>query len=108
MALTQALLFHSKTASKVNTVLFDLANLMYTPGKKEPSMRRKDSEITEKAEMIRILESTNIGRLATIDKEGYPYITPVNFIFYDGCVYFHCALEGEKLNNIGRCPKVCF
>jgi len=71
-------------------------------------MRRKHCEITEPKEMIRILGSTNIGRLATVDAEGYPYITPVNFVFQDGCVYFHCAPEGEKLDNLIRAPRVCF
>ena len=71
-------------------------------------MRRKHCEITDPKEMIRILASTNIGRLATVDAEGYPYITPVNFVFHDGCVYFHCAPEGEKLDNLIRDPRVCF
>lgn len=71
-------------------------------------MRRKHCEITEPAEMARILASTNIGRLATIDSEGYPYITPVNFVFHEGSVYFHCASEGEKLANLKRNPQVCF
>jgi nitroimidazol reductase NimA-like FMN-containing flavoprotein (pyridoxamine 5'-phosphate oxidase superfamily) len=71
-------------------------------------MRRKHCEITDPKEMIRILASTNIGRLATIDAEGYPYITPVNFVFHEGSVYFHCAPEGEKLANLLRDPRVCF
>lgn len=52
--------------------------------------------------------STNIGRLATVGAEGYPYITPVNFVFHNGCVYFHCAPDGEKLDNLIRNPRVCF
>ena len=71
-------------------------------------MRRQHCEITDPKEMARILASTNIGRLATVDTEGYPYITPVNFVFYEGCVYFHCASEGEKLANLIRDPRVCF
>ncbi len=58
--------------------------------------------------MSRILASTNIGRMATVDAEGYPYITPVNFVFHEGCVYFHCAPKGEKLDNLTRDPRVCF
>ena len=54
-------------------------------------MRRKHCEVKDPKEMIRVLASTNIGRLATIDSEGYPYITPVNFVFHEGCVYFHGA-----------------
>jgi hypothetical protein len=58
--------------------------------------------------MNRILASTNIGRMATVDAEGYPYITPLNFVFREGCVYFHCAPKGEKLDNLTRNPRVCF
>jgi nitroimidazol reductase NimA-like FMN-containing flavoprotein (pyridoxamine 5'-phosphate oxidase superfamily) len=71
-------------------------------------MRRKHCEITDPKEISRILASTNIGRMATVDREGYPYITPLNFVFHEGCVYFHCAPEGEKLDNLTRDPRVCF
>jgi hypothetical protein len=71
-------------------------------------MRRGQCEITDPLEMKRILESTTIGRMATIDDQGYPYITPVNFVFHDGKVYFHCAPKGEKLDNLARDPRVCF
>jgi len=81
------------------------------PGKNhscKETMRREACEIKDSKEMVRILASTNIGRLATVDVDGYPYITPVNFVFHEGCVYFHCAPEGEKLDNLARSPRVCF
>ena len=71
-------------------------------------MRRSRSEVMDPFEIERILGSTNIGRLATLGEDGYPYITPVNFVFHQGCVYFHCAPRGEKLDNIRRVPRVCF
>jgi len=71
-------------------------------------MRRKYAEITDHDEITRILTETNIGRMATIGEQGYPYITPLNFVFLEGCVYFHCANSGEKLDNIQRDSKVCF
>jgi nitroimidazol reductase NimA-like FMN-containing flavoprotein (pyridoxamine 5'-phosphate oxidase superfamily) len=71
-------------------------------------MRRNQSEVKEPREIERILSSTHIGRLATTGADGYPYVTPVNFVWHDGKVYFHCALEGEKLDNIARDPRVCF
>ena len=71
-------------------------------------MRRKHCEVLDPVEIGRILGAVNIGRMATVDAQGYPYITPVNFIFLDGCVYFHCAPEGEKLDNIARNPRVGF
>jgi len=71
-------------------------------------MRRKHSEITDPMEIQRILTLTNIGRLATNGPDGYPYITPVNFISLQECIYFHCAPKGEKLDNLKRDPRVCF
>lgn len=71
-------------------------------------MRRKTCEIKDQAEIQRILSTANIGRMATIGADDYPYITPVNFVFFDGNIYFHCASEGEKLDNIARSPSVCF
>ena len=71
-------------------------------------MRRKHSEITDPEKIKKTLSSVNIGRLATNGADGYPYITPVNFVFYQGNIYFHCAPEGEKLDNIDRNSQVCF
>ena len=71
-------------------------------------MRRKHSEITDPKEIQRILTLTNIGRLATNGPDGYPYITPVNFISLRESIYFHCAPKGEKLDNLKRDPRVCF
>jgi len=71
-------------------------------------MRRKHSEVTEPEEIQRILSLTNIGRLATNGQDGYPYITPVNFVSLDGNIYFHCAPKGEKLDNLLRDARVCF
>ncbi|MBF0531194.1 MAG: pyridoxamine 5'-phosphate oxidase family protein, partial [Deltaproteobacteria bacterium] len=71
-------------------------------------MRRKHSEIADTMEIERILCSATIGRLATNGSDGYPYITPVNFLSYQGNVYFHSAPAGEKLDNLTRDPRVCF
>lgn len=71
-------------------------------------MRRKHSEVTDQTEVFRILSSTNIGRMATIGLDGFPYITPVNYVSLDGNIYFHCAPKGEKLDNLNRNPRVCF
>lgn len=71
-------------------------------------MRRSHCEVTDPLAIQKILEAAHIGRLGTLDANGYPYITPVNFVFFEKCIYFHCAPKGEKLNNIVRHPRVCF
>jgi len=71
-------------------------------------MLKPQLEVTDREEMKRILASSNIGRLATGGADGYPYITPVNFVFFKEFVYFHSSPKGEKMDNIGRDPRVCF
>jgi nitroimidazol reductase NimA-like FMN-containing flavoprotein (pyridoxamine 5'-phosphate oxidase superfamily) len=71
-------------------------------------MRRKHCEITDPQEIDRILRTATIGRLATNGADGFPYITPVNYVWHDGNIYFHCSPKGEKLDNLARDPKVCF
>ena len=71
-------------------------------------MRRKRCKIESRAEVEKILERTRIGRLATIGTDGFPYITPVNYVWYNGHIYFHSAHEGEKIDNIRRDARVCF
>ena len=71
-------------------------------------MRRNHSEVTDPKEIQRILSLTNIGRLATNGQDGYPYITPVNFVSLEDKIYFHCAPKGEKLENLTRDPRVGF
>ena len=71
-------------------------------------MRRKLEDITEKRVIDAILKKARIGRLATIGEDGYPYVTPVNYVYWQEAICFHCALKGEKLDNIARNPKVCF
>ena len=71
-------------------------------------MRRRQCEVTDPVEIHRILSAATIGRLATVGADGYPYVTPVNYVFTNDCIYFHCALTGEKLDNIARDDRVCF
>ncbi|MBU1138388.1 MAG: pyridoxamine 5'-phosphate oxidase family protein [Proteobacteria bacterium] len=71
-------------------------------------MRRKQCEITEYKHICRVLTGCTVGRLATSGADGYPYITPVNFVWWQDAIYFHSAPEGEKLENMKRDAKVCF
>lgn len=48
------------------------------------------------------------GRLATCDRAGQPYITPLNYVMHEGKIYFHCKLTGRKLDNIAANSRVCF
>ena len=71
-------------------------------------MRRKHSEVTDPRDIERVLSTATIGRMASHGADGYPYITPVNFVYLNRNIYFHCAPAGEKLDNIAKDPHVCF
>jgi uncharacterized protein len=75
---------------------------------KEKTMRRKQCEITDTGKIGEILARCRVGRLATCGRDGYPYITPVNYVFHNNTIYFHCAHKGEKIDNIAACNRVCF
>jgi len=71
------------------------------------TVRRKEREI-ETHEALALLASCEYGVLSTADKDGQPYGVPLSYVFKDNCIYFHCALDGHKLENIADNPSVSF
>ncbi|MBK3517565.1 pyridoxamine 5'-phosphate oxidase family protein [Carboxylicivirga marina] len=70
-------------------------------------MRRKEREIKDAVIIHQILSQSSVCRLAIYD-EHFPYIVPMNYGYADGKLYFHCALEGRKLDLIRKNNKVGF
>ncbi len=70
-------------------------------------MRRKDKELQNEA-IAHLLRVCEYGTLSTVDAQGQPYGVPLNFVFKNDCIYFHCALEGHKLDNILANSRVSF
>ncbi|MGE5560473.1 MAG: pyridoxamine 5'-phosphate oxidase family protein [Chloroflexota bacterium] len=68
-------------------------------------MRRKDRELPA-AEAWRILDEARECRLGVIS-DGHPYVVPMSHAIIAGKIYFHSALEGEKLTAIAANPAVC-
>lgn len=62
----------------------------------------------EKEEITEVLESAEYGVLSTISTDNTAYGVPLNFAYKDGAIYFHCALEGHKLENIRSNNSGCF
>ena len=54
------------------------------------------------------LNEEHVGRISSIDENGYPQIIPMNFVFLNDAVYMHSHVRGEKLDNIQRNNKVGF
>lgn len=70
-------------------------------------MRKADREIKGQDELEDVIRRADVCRLAMVD-DGEPYMVPMNFGYRDGCLYFHCAKEGRKLEVLKRNPRVCF
>ena len=71
-------------------------------------MRRAGKEIKDMGIILGLLRTCPVGRLGTVRIDGYPMIKPVNFVHSGNAIYFHSALEGEKMDDIKRDARVCF
>src|SRR5919201_4210743 len=79
-------------------------------------------EIQSAKKLIEFLNTQPVGRIATIDAEGYPQVIPMNFVYVranttsmrsnciikSDAVYMHSHHIGEKLDNIRRNSEVGF
>ena len=74
-------------------------------------MRRHDREITDKNEILEIMDRCDVCRLA-FNNGDYPYILPLNFGIEEKhghiILYFHSAMEGYKTELIKRDNRVSF
>lgn len=70
-------------------------------------MRRFKQALTEN-ESVEILNNNTNGVLALSGDEGYPYAVPLSYVYFDGCIYFHSASEGHKIDSIKRNDKASF
>lgn len=82
----------------------------------------KKLEIQSKNKIIEFLNREPVGRIASLDPNGFPQVIPMNFVFVQAkdprilshriikleAVYMHSHPFGEKLENIKRNSKVGF
>lgn len=69
-------------------------------------MRRDKQEITDKNKITDIIGRAGTARLG-INRDGAPYVVPMNFGYADDVFYFHCAGAGLKLQLLKADPRVC-
>jgi nitroimidazol reductase NimA-like FMN-containing flavoprotein (pyridoxamine 5'-phosphate oxidase superfamily) len=61
-------------------------------------------------EVEQLLIEAQVGRVGTVDREGVPYVVPLNYV-YDApsrTVFLHCAASGHLLDNLTFSPLACF
>jgi uncharacterized protein len=69
-------------------------------------MRRQDRKISD-SETIEIFKKGEYGILSMITNNG-GYGIPLNFAIKNNAIYFHCAIEGSKLDYLRNNNKVSF
>ena len=67
-------------------------------------MRRFRQELS-KEESLEILKNGKVAVIAVAEDDGYPYTVPLNYVYADGFIYFHSALQGHKIDALRRNPK---
>jgi nitroimidazol reductase NimA-like FMN-containing flavoprotein (pyridoxamine 5'-phosphate oxidase superfamily) len=74
-------------------------------------MRRKEFHIdgdNNQEELEAFLDEMSFGFLGTVSPDGRPAITPLNFIYVNGAVYFHGSRIGEKMTQLAANESVTF
>ena len=70
-------------------------------------MRRNKQAISFE-DCEKILNENISGVLALSGDNGYPYAVPLSYVYSNGGIYFHCALEGHKIDAIKSRNKAPF
>ncbi len=70
-------------------------------------MRRKEKEVTDRAEMVHVLTVARYITVAMADEDG-PYLATLTHGYDEaqGAIYFHCAHEGRKVDALKRDNRV--
>ena len=70
-------------------------------------MRRNRQQLS-KEECENILSRCTSGVLALAGDGGYPYAVPLSYVYADGTIIFHSAMQGHKVDAIKRDSRCSF
>lgn len=69
--------------------------------------RMKQHQLTDN-EINKVLQNAQVGRIATHNENGYPYIVPVHYIMHQDKIYIHGLIKGQKITNLIKDNRICF
>ena len=98
--------YHHSEKKTYGTMVFDCQVL----SKSLPvfrDIRRKD-RILDNEQTLQLLKTGEYGFLAICGINDYGYGIPINYVLEDNAIYFHCAVEGFKLECIRQNNRVSF
>lgn len=71
-------------------------------------MRRKEFTVVDTKEINQFLEEMSFGFLGTWGEDGWPHITPLNYVYFQGNLYFHGSKIGQKMIDLKQNNRVTF
>lgn len=73
-----------------------------------PPLKRPDKEMSDDAVQA-MLRGGYSGRLATVGKNGWPYIVPLLYVWMDGEIWVHnTRVRGHLRENVDHEARACF
>jgi len=69
---------------------------------------RRQKQLLSKEDTVKGLERCTNGVLACLGDAGFPYAVPLNYVYFNGKIYFHSAKTGHKIDALTKHPKVSF
>ena len=69
---------------------------------------RRHERVLDESKALELLLTGEYGVLSTTSVDGGVYGIPMSYVASDGCIYFHCAMVGHKIDNITANPLVSF
>jgi nitroimidazol reductase NimA-like FMN-containing flavoprotein (pyridoxamine 5'-phosphate oxidase superfamily) len=70
-------------------------------------IRYEQRDCKDQDKIEKFLHETRIGVIG-MNGDDFPYAVPVNFVWYEGSIYFHGAGSGKKVDILSEEPPVCF
>jgi nitroimidazol reductase NimA-like FMN-containing flavoprotein (pyridoxamine 5'-phosphate oxidase superfamily) len=70
------------------------------------NMRRSDRE-RDRRFAEQVVDTCLYAVLATVNDDESPYCVPLSIVRDGEWIYFHCAHEGQKIDNLKRRNRVC-
>ncbi|MBL3519024.1 pyridoxamine 5'-phosphate oxidase family protein [Arcobacter lanthieri] len=70
-------------------------------------MRRAEFDVKDENSINEVLEACEYGTLSLINN-GKPYCIALNFVYFQGSIYFHGSNEGKKIDTIKENPNGSF
>jgi len=70
-------------------------------------IRYVQRDCKDKDKIEKFLRKTRTGVIG-MNAEDYPYTVPVNYVWFDGSIFFHGMGSGKKVDILSEEPPVCF